>query len=124
MQSVWSDSTKLPTFQKLEKDMHTDVLIIGGGIAGLLCAYQLEQAGVKYILVEADRICSGITKNTTAKITSQHGLIYHKLIQRFGIEKARMYLDANEAALREYRKSCESIDCDFETKDSYVYSLN
>ena len=124
MQSVWSDSTKLPTFQKLKKDMHTDVLIIGGGIAGLLCAYQLEQAGVKYILVEADRICSGITKNTTAKITSQHGLIYHKLIQRFGIEKACMYLDANEAALREYRRLCKSIDCEFETKDSYVYSLN
>lgn len=124
MQSVWSDSTKLPTFQNLKKDMHTDVLIIGGGIAGLLCAYQLEQAGVKYILVEADRICSGITKNTTAKITSQHGLIYHKLIHRFGVEQARMYLDANEVALREYRRLCKSIDCDFETKDSYVYSLN
>ena len=124
MQSVWSDSIKLPTFDKLKKDVRTDVLIIGGGIAGLLCAYQLEQAGVKYILVEADRICSGITKNTTAKITSQHGLIYHKLIQRFGIEKARMYLDANESALQEYRKLCKSINCDFETKDSYVYSLN
>lgn len=124
MQSVWSDSTKLPTFQKLQKDIHTDVLIVGGGIAGLLCAYRLEQAGVKYVLVEADRICNGITKNTTAKITSQHGLIYHKLVQRFGVDMARMYLDANEAALREYRKLCKSIDCDFETKDSYVYSLS
>ena len=124
MQSVWSDSTKLPTFPQLKKDLRTDVLIIGGGIAGILCAYQLEQAGVKYVLAEADRICSGITKNTTAKITSQHGLIYHKLIQRFGVERARMYLDANEAALKEYRRLCESIECSFETKDSYVYSLD
>lgn len=124
MLSVWQDSTKLPTFGKLENDIRTDVLIIGGGIAGLLCAYQLEQAGVKYALVEADCICNGITKNTTAKITSQHGLIYHKLVQRFGIEQARMYLEANESALEEYRRLCQSIDCDFETKDSYVYSLN
>lgn len=124
MLSVWQDSTKLPTFGKLENDIRTDVLIIGGGIAGLLCAYQLEQAGVKYALVEADCICNGITKNTTAKITSQHGLIYHKLVQRFGVEQARMYLEANESALEEYRRLCQSIDCDFETKDSYVYSLN
>lgn len=124
MQSIWTDSTNFPNYHKLKKDIRTDVLIIGGGITGLLCAYQLHQAGVDYVLVEADRICSGITKNTTAKITSQHGLIYHKLIQRFGVEKARMYLDANEAALREYRRLCKTIDCSFEAKNSYVYSLN
>ncbi len=124
MQSVWTDSVDFPNFDKLKKDIHTDVLIIGGGIAGVLCAYQLHQAGVDYVLVEADRICSGITKNTTAKITSQHGLIYHKLIQRFGIEKAHMYLNANEAALCEYRRLSKSIDCSFESKNSYVYSLN
>ena len=124
MQSVWTDSVNFPNFDKLKKDIRTDVLIIGGGITGLLCAYQLKQAGVDYVLVEADRICSGITKNTTAKITSQHGLIYHKLIQRFGIEKAHMYLNANEAALREYCRLCKSIDCSFEPKNSYVYSLD
>lgn len=124
MQSVWTDSVNFPNFDKLKKDIRTDVLIIGGGITGLLCAYQLKQAGIDYVLVEADHICSGITKNTTAKITSQHGLIYHKLIQRFGIEKAHMYLNANEAALREYRRLCKSIDCSFEPKNSYVYSLN
>ena len=124
MQSVWTDSVNFPSFEQLKKDIRTDVLIIGGGITGLLCAYQLQQSGVDYVLVEADHICSGITKNTTAKITSQHGLIYHKLIQRFGIEKAHMYLNANEAALREYRRLCKSIDCSFEAKNSYVYSLN
>ena len=75
------------------------MLIIGGGIAGLLCAYFLEQAGVSYVLVEADRICGGITKDTTAKITAQHGLIYDKLIREFGLEKARLYLQANQKAL-------------------------
>ena len=124
MISIWSDSVKFPSFEQLKKDIKTDVLIIGGGITGILCAYMLKQAGIDYVLVEADKLCSGITKNTTAKISIQHGLIYHKLVKRFGLEKARMYLDANEAALQQYMKLCEDIDCHFELKDSFVYSLN
>lgn len=124
MNSIWSDSVEFPSFEQLKKDIKTDVLIIGGGITGILCAHMLEQVGVDYVLVEADKLCNGITKNTTAKISIQHGLIYHKLVKRFGLEKARMYLDANVAALQEYRKLCQNIDCQFETKDNLVYSLN
>ncbi len=68
-------------------------------MAGLLCAYKLDQAGVNYALVEADCICGSITKNTTAKITSQHGLIYDKLIREFGVERAQLCLEANQTAL-------------------------
>lgn len=122
--SVWTDSVTLPSFPKADKETKTEVLIIGGGICGILCAYMLEQKGVDYILVEGSRIGYGITKNTTAKITSQHGLIYHKLIKSVGREKAQMYLSVNEKALREYKLITENIDCDFETKDAYVYSIN
>ena len=124
MLSVWKDNSKLPEFEKLRGDLKTDVLIIGGGMAGILCAYMLEKAGVDYALVEAETICSGITGNTTAKITSQHGLIYDKLVREFSVERARMYLSANEAALKKYRELCADIDCGFETKDSCVYSLS
>ena len=75
MDSIWIQTARLPEFNPLRSDLKTDVLIIGGGMAGLLCAYRLAQAGVDYALVEANRIGCGITKNTTAKITSQHGLI-------------------------------------------------
>lgn len=124
MNSIWQSEVTLPQFEPLRKNIKTDVLIIGGGLAGILCAYFLAQAGVDYRLVEADRICSGITKNTTAKITSQHGLLYHDLIRRFGAEKAQMYLTANEAALAKYRQLCANIDCNFETKDAFVYSIS
>lgn len=77
--SVWENSASLPQFPTLDGDIHTDVLIIGGGIAGILTAYFLNQNDVKYVLVDKGRICSGITHNTTAKITAQHGLIYHKI---------------------------------------------
>ena len=124
MISVWQAGAQLPRFDSLSGDKKTDVLIIGGGIAGILCAYRLAEAGVDYILCEADRVCSGITGNTTAKITLQHGLIYHKLIREFGAEKAGLYLKANAEAVAEYGALCEGINCDFEVRDSYVYSTD
>lgn len=124
MNSLWENIPKYSRFESLNQDLKTDVLIIGGGITGILCAYLLHQADVPYALVEAETVCSGITKNTTAKITSQHGLIYSKLIRRLGTERAKQYLQANEAALEQYRKVCGGIDCDFEKKDAYVYSLD
>lgn len=121
--SLWSDKTILPEFDPVTHDMKTDVLIIGGGICGLLCAYKLHNAGVNYILVEGNRIASGTTMNTTAKITVQHGIIYSKLLAGFGAEKAQIYLAANQQALLEYQKLCEKNDCDFQTKDAFTYSL-
>ena len=55
--SVWSNSAELPAFPQLEGDLDTDMLIIGGGLAGILCAYKLAQEGVRYALIEADRVC-------------------------------------------------------------------
>lgn len=124
MKSVWSDHSNIPQFPQLHKDIKTEVLIIGGGMCGVLCAYFLEQKGIDYVLVEGERIGQGITKNTTAKVTSQHGLIYDKLIKNAGIEKAKMYLQSNEDALSKYRELCQNIKCDFEQKDAYTYSLS
>lgn len=121
MKSVWQE-TELPEFPTLEGDIKTDVLIIGGGMAGLLTAYFLHQKGVKYILVEKDRICGENTQNTTAKITAQHGLIYHKIMNDKGVRTARKYYEANMAALNKYAEICKEIDCDFERRDNYVYS--
>ena len=122
MNSLWNETVKLPAFPRLEHDLRTDVLIIGGGIAGLLCAYMLEEAGVDYALVEAGRIAGGTTGNTTAKLTVQHGLIYHRLIRQYGKNKAAMYYQANAAALERFRTMAASIDCDFVLRDAVTYS--
>ena len=79
MGSLWSRTVHPPTFPALDRDLTTDVLIIGGGLAGVLCCHCLTRAGVDCALVEARTLCSGVTKDTTAKLTSQHGLIYQRL---------------------------------------------
>lgn len=122
MESIWSADTQMPRFSSLSGDIQTDVLIIGGGIAGLLCAHCLSAAGAKCVVAEADTVAGGITKNTTAKITAQHGLIYHQLLRRFGAEVTRLYLDANLQAVDTYRQLLADMDCDSSTQDSYVYS--
>ena len=126
MKSVWSESCKFRKREALNKDIKTDVLVIGAGIAGILTAYMLKQKGREVVLIDAAEIASGNTKNTTAKITSQHDLIYSKLITEFGEEKARQYAKANELAIKKYKEIIEDkrIECDFEEKPAYVYSLN
>ena len=79
MSSLWTENIEMPEFPTLEKDIRTQVLIIGGGMAGVLCAYFLQQAGVDYCLLEKDRICQGVTGHTTAKITAQARIDLRKI---------------------------------------------
>ncbi len=123
MVSLWRANTDMPEFPRLDGEATIDVLIIGGGITGILTAYFLHEAGVKYILVEKNRICSGTTENTTGKITYQHGLIYSRLVHEFGSELARMYLCAGMQAADKYAELCRDIKCEYEVRDNYVYSL-
>ena len=124
MKSVWQESIEKNEFPTLNGDAKTKVLIVGGGIAGILTAYFLQKEGVPYILVEKGKICGLTTGNTTAKITYQHGLIYHKILKSYGTDGAKMYLEAGKTAFDEYRKLCENIDCDYEIKDNFVYSID
>ena len=124
MRSLWNETVTRPAFPTLESDTETDVLIIGGGIAGILTAYFLQQNDVPYILVEKDRICGGTTGNTTAKITFQHGLCYHKMLQNGCLERADMYLQANRMAFGKYAALCREIDCGYEIKNNYVYATD
>lgn len=124
METIWQAGVKAPDFPTPRGDIKTDVLVIGGGIAGILTAYFLQQKGIDYILVEKDKICSGTTKGTTAKITFQHGLFCNKISKSNGIETANVYLKANQWAFDEFISLCENIDCDLERKDNFVYSLD
>lgn len=98
MGSIWSQTCSIGRRPPLRGHLKTQAAVVGAGMAGVLTAYALQQAGLSVVVLEADRIAGGQTQNTTAKITSQHGLIYSRLIQSFGEETARRYAKANQDA--------------------------
>ena len=126
MESIWSQTCRLRQREALPGDMKTDIAVIGAGMAGILIASALQEAGRRVVVLEAERIAGGQTRNTTAKLTCQHGLLYEKLIRTLGEEKARQYAQANAAALMEYRRiiADRNIDCDLEQQDAWVYGSN
>lgn len=128
MNSFWLDSIENKNkFNKLEKDISTDVCIVGAGIFGLTCGYYLTKQGYNVVLLEKEKdITSKTTGHTTAKITSQHNLIYKYLIDSLGESMAKKYLYANQDAIENIYQiiNDENIDCDFVRQDSYVYTNN
>lgn len=122
--SYWVETTKGPQFNKLEKNIETDICVIGAGITGISTAYMLLNKGLNICLIDKGEICSGVTENTTAKITSQHGLIYKYLQETFGKEYARKYLQSNEEAIKGIKKiiDTENISCDFEKTTNCIYT--
>lgn len=124
--SYWVESTPKTNYPSLSENINTDVLIIGGGITGILIAYMLSNSNLSVSIVEADKMAMGVTANTTAKITSQHGLLYDYLLNSFGFDTAKGYLDSNEEAIRTVKDIIEkeTIDCDFSSQDAYVYTCN
>lgn len=124
-QSYWLDSTPQPDYPVLNKDIKIDVAIIGGGIAGISTAYFLNKQGISVAVLEADHILQGTTGHTTAKITSQHGLIYSKIINKLGSELAQQYAEANQTAIKTIEKLVHehNIECDYVPQPAYVYTL-
>jgi len=124
MDSIWSINNTIGSFPPLKSPIKTDVLIIGGGMAGLLSAYMLKKKGIEYTLIDSGHIAGGVTQNTTAKITSQHHLIYQRIHKSFGQEYTREYAAANENAIKMYKAIVddENISCHFESIPAYLYS--
>lgn len=98
--------------------------MVGGGIAGLTSALLLKRSGKTVAVIESKEILHGATGYTTAKVTSLHHLIYADLIAKHGEERARLYGEAQEAALRFITETAETsgIECDLETQDAFTYT--
>ena len=124
MESIWTQSVSLPPRKALDHDLETDVAVIGAGMAGVLTAWFLQQRGVRVVVLEANRVGSGQTQNTTAKITLQHSLTYQKLTEDFGPQRAAQYARANRQAIRDYWAIAKrlKISCQLEEVPAYLYT--
>lgn len=120
----WISTTPKTDYPILEDNLNIDIAIVGGGMTGITSAYLLKKEGLKVVVIDAGRIIHGTSGHTTAKITSQHGLIYNKLLGNFGRELTQQYASSNEAALAFIRKLIqeENIECDFSDQNAYTYT--
>lgn len=124
--SPWAAATQPQNFPALDGEHRIDVAVIGGGITGLTTALLAQRNGATVAVIEAERIASGTTGRTTGKVTSQHGAMYQQLVQRHGEHKARIYGEANEAALDLVASTVDelAIDCGLGQAAAYTYTTD
>lgn len=125
MKSIWNQTCQIPRRNPLEGNLDTEIAIIGGGLAGILTAFYLGEEGRQVVVLEASKIGSGQTEGTTAKITSQHNLIYQKLLTNHGVTAMNLYARSNQQAIQEYERLIKehSISCCFEKKPAFLYTM-
>lgn len=123
-QSLWRETYQGSLYPALKGDLEVDVVIVGAGITGLTSAYLLKKQGFKVAVLEKATIGGGTTGHTTGKVTSQHSLIYQELLETTGAGTARLYGEANQAAIEQIETIIkkEKIDCDWQRVDNYVYT--
>ncbi|WP_225847105.1 FAD-dependent oxidoreductase [Streptomyces sp. HPF1205] len=123
-ESYWTHGTDWTRFAPLTDDLSVDVAVIGGGIAGLSTAWEAARAGRSVVVLEADRIASGVSGHTTAKVTAQHTLIYDRLRSRHGAEAAALYAASQTDALERIAATVGELglNCDLERLPAVTYS--
>lgn len=125
-ESYWILSSEGQKFKKLEEDLEIDTLIIGGGIVGVTTAYLLAKKGIQTAIVDANKIGYGSSGRNTGKITSQHGIIYSKINDKYNLESAKLYYEGNNKAINLIEEIVRenNIDCNFERMSSYIFTEN
>ena len=121
MNSIWR-TAPMPEFSPLEGDGKTDVLVIGGGLTGILCARLLTDAGVDCMVAEARTVGNGVSGDTTAKITAQRGLFAASLVKKIGRDRASRAVKEWRAAAEQLAALSAGVNCEFRSVDSCVYS--
>lgn len=123
--SIWND-IKRKKYPVLNENKNVDILIIGGGITGINCLYNLKNNGLNAMLVEQNRICSSITFNSTGKLSFLQNDLLDKIRSKCGDKIASDYLISQRVAIKKIVEIIkkENIDCDLEKVDSILYTNN
>jgi glycine/D-amino acid oxidase-like deaminating enzyme/nitrite reductase/ring-hydroxylating ferredoxin subunit len=121
--SLWMEQGPSIPSAPLSGDATADVVVVGGGMAGLSCAYELARFGRSVIVIDRGQIASGMTARTTAHLASALDDFYSELIRVHGEDQARLYHDSQVAAINRIEAIAaeEGIDCDFARLDGFLF---
>ena len=116
--SIWEDYLS-SNYEKLNKNTKCDILIIGGGIAGILTAYYLKDSNLNITLVDRNKLLSGITSKMTAKVT-----ILQDILTKISDKNICKYIESQLDGLKLLKDNINdlNIECDFYKNDSYLYT--
>lgn len=122
--SCWVATAEPTGYPPLEGSIHAETVVVGAGIVGLAVALRLAEAGRSVTVLEGLRVGQQVTGRSSAKITTQHRLIYRELIDKLGAERARAYAEANQAGADLIKDwiADYGIACDLEAKPAYTYT--
>ncbi len=120
MNSIWLENYKDRELPAISKNLETPVLIIGGGIAGLMCAYNFIKNGINFILVDGNKIARGVSANTTAQVSIAHDSLYDEIYNKHGKKKTIEYLKSQIDGLN----IIKNIFIYFHTIIFGIYNLN
>ena len=122
--SIWKVNTQEKVLPKLNQDISCDILIVGGGIAGLSCAYYLKDTNRKIVLIDKNTCGSGATGYNTGKLTWMQDLIYHKIEKNYDTKTALLYLESQKEAIKLINDIVKDnhIDCNLTKTKAYVFT--
>jgi glycine/D-amino acid oxidase-like deaminating enzyme/nitrite reductase/ring-hydroxylating ferredoxin subunit len=122
--SYWNATAQAPAFPSLSGDIEVDIAVIGGGIVGITTARMLKDRGLRVAVVEARRVGRQVTGKSTAKMSSQHGILYQTLEQKFGEDRARLYAEAQETGIRTIAELAAqwNVEADIEPMPAFTYT--
>jgi glycine/D-amino acid oxidase-like deaminating enzyme/nitrite reductase/ring-hydroxylating ferredoxin subunit len=122
--SVWMDIEVAPAAPQLTSDLVVDAVIVGAGIAGLSCAYELCQQGLRVAVIDMGRIGGGMTSRTTAHLTSVCDDSFEALSRTRGAKNANLYYASHAAAIDriEQVQKQEGIACAFRRVPGFLFA--
>ena len=123
-QSLWMREEETPRFGHLDSDVNTDVCIVGTGIAGLMCAYELAREKYSVVVLEAGVLAGGETSRTTAHLSFALDDRYYELERLFGRDCARVAYESHARAVDEIEEIIvrHGISCEFTRLDGYLFA--
>ena len=121
---LWQDAARPSYNDPLPGSGHAEVVVVGGGLAGLTTALLLARAGLQVAVLEARRIGAGTTGASTAKVSMLQGTKLSRICGRNPAPVGRAYLDANRDGQAWLRRFCEDHDVAFAVAPAATYAAS